>query len=397
MNPAIPAQWTEAALKAARFEADPLADGVVARVYEAGAVNDVNRMMMSLVHPGRVRLDPALQALLDDYLAQTAVLPAWADQDRIRQCEDFFSSHGALSSAILCCASLPECYLDASDAPVLSSTTQLTKHFDRRIFETSHMVVTAMQEGGMAPGGPGVGCVQRVRLMHAGVRRLLTAQAEAAARGEVDASGLPVTAPWKMSAGVPISQEAMAFVVLSFSYVGVRSLERLGFTPDPALRDAYVHTWSVIGHVMGVRDDLLVHTFDDARLLFETIKAGKRGASADGVALTAAMLAWMKDVLPTLLQPLPREMLVHLMGEADAALLGVTLDRKLHEEESFWDHAVHGVLDMVEPLLHLPVAQRMSEALFHTLTKIVWSRHKAWDVEAFGLPPSLRQAWRIGS
>ena len=395
MNPTLIATWTEATLKAARFQADPVADRVVAQVYATGAVNDVNRMMMSLVHPGRVQLDLAMQDLLDDYLAQTAELPDWADPEKIRQAEVFFSSHGVLSSAILCCASLPECYLDASDAPVLSSTTQLTKHFDRRLFETSHMVVTAMQEGGMAPGGPGVLCTQRVRLMHAGVRRLLTANAEAAARGDLDPAGQPVTSPWKMTAGVPICQEAMAFVVLSFSYVGVRSLERLGFTPDAALRDAYIHTWSVIGHVMGVREELLVHSFDEAKRLFETIKAGKRGASSDGVALTAAMLAWMDDVLPEAMQALPRELLVQLMGEADSALLGVSLDRKLHEDESFWNHAVHGLLDVVEPLLHLPVAQRMSETLFHLLTKIVWSRQKEWDAEAFALPPSLREHWKI--
>ena len=107
---------------------------------------------------------------------------------------------------------------------------------------------------------------------------------------------------WNPASGRPINQESMAYVILTFSYVGLRGLDSLGAHPTDAEREAYVHAWSVIGHVMGVRDELLARNFDDAKFLFDTIKRRRRGASKDGAALTGALLQWMEDAVPAGLQ-----------------------------------------------------------------------------------------------
>ena len=389
-------RWTQGFLDTMRQEADPAADQVVADVYGRDAINGVNRLLMNSVCPAAT-LPAELQDIVQRFLTQTAVLPTWADEALIERCEGFFSEHGLLSSAILCCASLPECYLDAYDAPVLASTTQLVKHVNRRVLQTAHMVVSTMQQGGMRPNGPGLIAAQRVRLMHAAVRHLLTQQA-----AKAKADGTP--AYWDGAHGKPINQESMAFVILTFSYVGIRAIETLGLIDldDPEdqaleMREAYVHTWSVIGHVMGVREDLLAHSYDEAKLLFETIKQRRKGASASGKELTHALMQWMEDSLPFPLKSLPRELTVQLIGEEDAALLGVTLDEHQHATQHFWEKAIHVVADIGDKLDEHPFLAKAAMTMFHFLTSTLFRQNQQWTDGAFALPVSLQEAWTAPS
>ena len=385
--------WTDAVLDAARLDMDPPADAVVRAVYEAGAVDAVNVLLMNTRRPSAelpLPVPPAVEALVRDYLRDTAVLPPWADMGKIRQAEHLFSRHGLLASVILCCASLPECYLDALDVPVLASTTQLSDHVYRRILETSSMVVAVMQPGGMAPGGAGLDHSQRVRLMHAAVRHLILSRG----RSSAPAAGAPDLPPPIPQRGRPINQESMAYVILTFSWVGLRSMQRLEVEVSDAEREAYVHAWSVIGHVMGVRDDLLAHSVDEARLLFERIKARRRGASPEGQALTAALVSWMEGEMPRLLRRLPGEIMERLMDHDDLRLLGMDRGER-NAADRLWDGVLHAVEKVVEGVESLPLGRRAAEAMFAHLVKAVWDSEKTWMAEAFALPPSLRQSWSL--
>lgn len=392
--------WTDQALDAMRQEMDPLADEVVRAVYEAGAVDGVNCLLMD---PKR-RSDPSLpvpvevRKIVDAYMDQTDDLPAWADMNKIAMAEDLFSRHGLLASVILCCASLPECYLDALDVPVLASTTQLKDHVAERILQTSAMVVSVMQPGGMKRGGLGVNHSQRVRLMHAAVRHLILQRGRARAAA-APAPGSPAqaaaSAPPIPARGRPINQESMAFVILTFSYVGLRSMDRLEVAVSDEEREAYVHAWSVIGHVMGVKDEYLVHSYAEAQRVFELIKARRKGASPEGQALTAALLDWMQDEMPLLLRALPREMMCQLMDPQDLVLLGIQSEEPSHVKESFW----HGVMNVVEAVVEgfesLPMGRRAAEAMFTRIVRRVWESEKVWMAESFALPPSLQESWRL--
>jgi hypothetical protein len=390
----MPAEhWTDAVLDAARLDMDPPADAVVRAVYEAGAVDAVNVLLMNTRRPSAelpLPVPPAVEALVRDYLRDTAVLPPWADMGKIRQAEHLFSRHGLLASVILCCASLPECYLDALDVPVLASTTQLSDHVYRRILETSSMVVAVMQPGGMAPGGAGLDHSQRVRLMHAAVRHLILSRG----RSSAPAAGAPDLPPPIPQRGRPINQESMAYVILTFSWVGLRSMQRLEVEVSEAEREAYVHAWSVIGHVMGVRDDLLAHSVDEARLLFERIKARRRGASPEGQALTAALVGWMEGEMPRMMRRLPGEIMERLMDHDDLRLLGMDRGER-NAADRLWDGVLHAVEKVVEGVESLPLGRRAAEAMFSHLVKAVWDSEKTWMAEAFALPPALRQSWSL--
>ena len=403
--------WTDAYLDSMRGEMDPAADRAVDAIYASESVDGVNRLLMHMVRNTNPP-PPAVQAMVDNYFAATAVLPEWADPAKVALAEDLFSRHGMLGTTILCCASLPECYLDALDVPVLASTTQLQHHVYRRIFETSHMVITVMQPGGMtpapqgakapdepsdddvkAPPGAGIRCCQRVRLMHAAIRHLLLADNVA---GRKDELGRALAEQyWNPKSGKPINQESMAFVILTFSYVGLRGLDSLGVHSKREEREAFIHAWSVIGHVMGVRDELLAQNFDDAKFLFETIKRRRRGESKEGKALTKALLEWMEGSVPPPFNALPKEMLCHLIGREDALMLGVKLTTEQHADEGFWAGVIHHVEHFAEGLMALAPVRRTAETLFHLIVRAVWGMKKGWSREAFTLPPSLQKSWRL--
>lgn len=390
--------WTDPYLDAMREVADPSADELVDHVYAMGLSDALNRNLRF-----GAPLPPELQVRLDAYLTQSQVLPPWADAALIDQCEEFFDEHGMVSSAILCCASLPECYLDQTDAPVLTSTLKLVRQVERRIMETSHMVVNAMTVGQMQPGQAGVRSVQRVRLLHAAIRRLLSDNALAAAPPEVDLKGRPGHL-WNMAHGKPINQEAMAFVILTFSHVALRSLDKLGVDISDAQRKAYLHTWSVVGYLMGVHEDLLVGKTPaelataaaDAQFLFDTIKRRRCAESAHGKALTRAMLDWMSGEMPRMLKPLPREMLVLLMGREDARRLGVEHDHREDNEDRIWTALIRGVATLVRPLMRFRFVKNFAQWAFYAAVRTEWKHTRQWNETAFGLPPKLQQSWEVG-
>src|SRR5262249_36156671 len=141
---------------------------------------------------------------------------------------------------------LPADYAAKKGVKVLHRTAQLTRRPVRRVFETTQMVVDVMAEGGLGSEGRGVRSAQKVRLMHAAVRHLLTHD--------------PAT-PWDASLGLPINQEDLAGTLMTFAYVVLDGLARLGIALASDDREAYVHCWQAIGRIMGVREELIPADF----------------------------------------------------------------------------------------------------------------------------------------
>ena len=60
---------------------------------------------------------------------------------------------------------------------MLVQTQAMTRHVRQRIFETAQFLFDVADEGGLGPEGRGVTTIQKVRLMHGGVRHLLLGRA----------------------------------------------------------------------------------------------------------------------------------------------------------------------------------------------------------------------------
>lgn len=246
---------------------------------------------------------------LDIYVKASRDLPPWADQQKIARAEQLFMDYGPLSVALLFCSSLPECYVVPDLAAVLHVTGQLEKHTEYRIRSTGAMVFPVMMRGGLTtPDGGGVAQIFKVRLIHATIRNLilrgnpqniiesLQSGANAESLGVIPMLGelqqtddmhqLLFAHGWNVPAeGLPCNQEELAYTLLTFSYVFLRSMRilRLGFSRED--EEAYLHAWNVAGHFLGIERELMVDTYDEAAKLFDQMQARGR---ADWVAKTTA-------------------------------------------------------------------------------------------------------------
>ena len=128
-------KWTDALLNRMRKTGDELADKAVGKVFERDGVEAVNAIMHKLVRnaqPVPEELPPEIQ----DYLANSQPLPAWADTDKIRRGQELYETWGVLITLCLFCASLPASYAAAKGVKVLYLTAQLDTNTRRRVMET---------------------------------------------------------------------------------------------------------------------------------------------------------------------------------------------------------------------------------------------------------------------
>jgi hypothetical protein len=302
---------TDALLDRMRELGDPVADGPVAAVLERGGVDAVHAMMRTLVRNDQ----PVPQELPDEiqaYLSESLPLPDWADMDKIRRGQQLFETWGIEIAICLFCASLPTSYAAAKGVKVLYLTARLDTDARRRVMETGQFLIDALTVGGLGEHGKGRRTIQRVRLMHAAVRHLIKARNE-------QTPGM-----WHPDWGTPINQEDLAGTLLSFSYIVADPIRRLGVRISAQDVDAYLHLWNVIGHLLGVRDELLVRDVADAAALVDSIGRRQFVASFEGQELTHALLDLLDELTPLhrfddTIPPLVR----HLIGEQTADLLAV--------------------------------------------------------------------------
>ncbi|MCU0762850.1 MAG: DUF2236 domain-containing protein [Hydrogenophaga sp.] len=276
--------------------------------------------------------------VLQHYLQQAAHLPEWADAAKVERAEALFMAHGPLACTLLFCASLPECYVPPQLAGVLHIAGQLEAHTEHRIRQTAAMVFPVMMRGGlMRPEGGGVAQVLKVRLIHATIRHLILRGNPAAVTGEVPRrqQGAPTGMHqaladhgWDVDAqGVPCNQIELAYTLLTFSYVFLRGMRQLGQPLTPADEEATLHTWNVVGHVLGIQPHWMAHTMADAAALFDRIQARARTTAPSPdprPALGRALMNAMADAihLPVLRQ-IPVPLTQWLIGREAARAIGV--------------------------------------------------------------------------
>lgn len=283
------AVWSDEYLDAMRSVGDPLADEVVATLLASDDERAVQRLMDTLVRndqPPPEELPPAVRA----YFAAEPVVPAEMQKSVVAG-EQFFAAHGPEILVALGCYSLPAAYAARKGVQVLYRTGFLARRPNRRLFETTQMVVDVLSPGGLGPNGRGLRTAQKVRLMHAAVRHLIRADTKQ---------------PWDAAAlGVPINQEDLAGTLMTFTQVVLDGLKTMRSTFTDAEAQAYLDAWRVVGGVMGLRPELIPADLATARLATTTIQRRQIAASDEGKAMTAALLEFFEANLPGLLKDLP--------------------------------------------------------------------------------------------
>jgi hypothetical protein len=345
--------------QSAVFSADPLADDTMARIIGAwnrqsvalnpsqfARIGEVNRLLSTWVCNGDLlawprpeiaqTADPEIVATLQDFLRAGVGLPDWADRAAITRAEKVFFENGPISCAILFCASLPECYVLPDLADVLHAAGQLEQHTDYRVRSTAAMIFPVMMEGGLtAPEGLGIAQILKVRLIHATIRNLIL-------RGPPTPECAPLPAlseahntifarlfahGWDVSSqGLPCNQNELAYTLLTFSYVFARALRSLGAALAETDERAILHTWNVVGHVLGIEHSHMVTTMEQAKLAFVRYQAqaAQRVRQPDVRPLLGkALLDTMQANLPIpVVRDLPAYLTLSLCGPTTARTVG---------------------------------------------------------------------------
>ena len=315
--------------------------------------------------------------------------PEWADRDLVERGQQFFRRWGPQLGMALWMASLPADYACAKGAEPLVRTARLTGKPKRRYVETGQMIINAMTPGALETGALGYETIRHVRLMHAAVRHLLR-------HGEDlrTPAGDPIEA-WDDALGVPLNQEDLLGCLFSFSVVGIDSLRRSGVRVTDSEAEAYIHTWSLVGHQLGIRSDLLPLDLTDSRAIWAHIKTHAYAQSDAGRELTAAAIECMQDLIR--LRPLgglPASGIRHFLGDETAELLGVP--------KADWTRWFFTFVEVSDTLFdrtwgRLPGVPNLSAALGLRMLGGFERTERDGDRPSFQISDELREAWGMGN
>jgi Dyp-type peroxidase family len=366
-------RWSDALLDPMRAVGDPLADEAVAAVFASGQVEAVHHLMNTLVENDQPPPED-LPAAVKDYLDWTTVPPP--DLPRVRRGERLFADHGPEIIAILACYSLPQDYAAWKGVRVLYETGYLLRRPNRRVFETAQMIIDVMKPGGLEPHGDGIRAAQKVRLMHAAVRHLILHNK---------------ARPWDSDLlGVPINQEDLAGTLMSFAYIVVDGLRRLGVAVAPEAAEDYLDAWRVVGRIMGIQERLLPTDMRDAQALTETIVRRQVDESAEGRLMAHALLEMLESNAPPLFKGFPAALMRHFLSAETADQLGVPRHRL---DERIIDVATRLAGELDDVVEHSKRRERIIRRFSLHLLQWMVDVDRGGKRSQFHIPSDLQKRW----
>ncbi|MFE9812981.1 oxygenase MpaB family protein [Streptomyces sp. NPDC005548] len=357
MNP------TEASMDALRQAGDELADATVAALFERGEVGKFNTLMRYVSTAG-APLPDGLPDVAREYLHATSAPPDWVDWAEMEKARLFFIDNNVHISTALAFASMPACFVVPHVAKLLSATHGL-KYPSKRMAETGQFTVYLMQPDAFEAGS---------RLLHASIRHHLGRENR-----------------WDTQAlGTPICQEDMIGGQMFFSLLVLDSLHRLGIHMSEDGAEAYYYAWRVVGAMLGVDQDVVRKSLEEARQFLDLYMVRHVGPSEEGAHLTRQLIDLYEEVVPgTLLDPDVAALVRHLTGDTCADWLQVP--------RTTWDTLVKvvphllGVLETIED--RSPLGGWALDRLGHLAGVFELSSLTRGRVMHYAIPEQLKKSY----
>ncbi len=221
-----------------------------------------------------------IENFLQPYFEQIK-LPDWADIQKMQAGAKFFQKHQNMILHLLGVLSLPYCYAAKNGVQVLAFSKRLQNDTFRRLQETAIFTIKA-NSFSAEKTEEWVKEITKIRLLHALIRLLIWQ------------SGKWNAQLW----GEPINQEDMAGTNLSFSFIVLRGMQKLGIDFSEKEAENFLHLWNVVGHLMGVSEDLLPFSMREAYWLERQIAKTQFQESQEGKKLTQALIEVFYKNLP---------------------------------------------------------------------------------------------------
>lgn len=361
-------RYDDAFMDALRLQGDDLADATVEALFSGGHVARFNTLMRWFTTSGQP-LPDGLPEPARDYLRATATAPDWVDWTVMDEARRFFIDNDVHISTALSFASMPACYMVPHVARLLSATHALD-YPSRRMAETGQFTVHLMQPDAFEAGGRFLPSAQKVRLLHASIRRHLR-----------EAGRWPEP--------VPICQEDMLGGLMMFSIQVLDALHRLGVHMTQQGAEAYYYAWRVVGAILGCDPAVIPPDLQAAREFSDRYMLRHMGPSDEGAHLTRRLIELYEEVVPgTLLDPVVPALIRFLIGDTAAGWLQVPRSR--------WDDiikiapALLGVIERFED--RGPWAAQASDRLGRLITRLELTSLTRGRVMHYILPEDLEPA-----
>ncbi|MFD7500079.1 oxygenase MpaB family protein [Streptomyces sp. NPDC059850] len=368
--------YTEASMDALRQAGDELADATVAALFERGEVGKFNTLMRYVSTAG-APLPDGLPDVAREYLEATSAPPSWVDWSEMEKARLFFIDNNVHITTALSFASMPACYLVPPVAKLLSTTHGL-KYPSKRMAETGQFTVYLMQPDAFEAGSRFIPAAQKVRLLHASIRHHLKSEGR-----------------WDTGAdGTPICQEDMIGGQMFFSMLVLDSLHRLGIHMSQEGAEAYYYAWRVVGAMLGVAEDAVPKTLDEARQFLDLYMVRHMGPSEAGTTLTRQLIDLYEEVVPgTFFDPIVSALIRYLIGDTCADWLQVP--------RTPWDTVTKavpqllGVLESIED--RSPLGAWALDRLGHLTAVFELSSLTRGRVMHYAVPEQLKKDYGVSS
>lgn len=222
-------------------------DRIMAEVLQAGQVPAVNQAYAGWVDNNDAvpaGLPPELRA----FLQQSTQLPAWADMAKLKRAADYnrrkdtyflmiYGIGGGIMSTVIP-REAKSVYWSQGGADMQD-----------RAAKTFTFGYDMAQLGGFEPHGQFIVTANKTRTVHAAVRHLL-----------------PQLPHWRAVADerIPISNHDILVTFHSTGTFAHKKLKEWGAAGSAADQEAFLHSWQVALHLLGVRDEYIPATWADA-------------------------------------------------------------------------------------------------------------------------------------
>lgn len=314
---------------------DPLADAFASDCMKIGRTKGM--AMLSRWLDGEAVSDiEGAPASLVALVKQLESIPSYVNFDQIDQGAAAFSRHAREAGISLSTTSLVSGYNNPAASKPLIVTGRFSEMAPIRAIETSMWVFTVARPGGLHRASEGFKRTVRVRMIHAFVRRHILSSVE-----------------WDThDTGVPINQADLAYTVVEFMWLPVRSVQQLGIYYTTKDLAAIYAMWRYMGYLMGVDEDLLVRNGAEAQALEDLHVSLSPKPNDDCRLLTHVLL---NDVLAVDLKQASG--IIGLIGRRygrefvqglTRAFVGTTIANNLAIDDTGWKH----VPKLIHPALN---------------------------------------------
>jgi endo-cleaving rubber dioxygenase len=303
------------------FVWDELADPLVSSLLDRGDVPLVNQILRQW----RFNRDPLPEGLppdVRDFLEEATQLPSWVDHDKLHLATEFYDTRGLYLGLLYGFGSgMMACVIPNEARAVYYSLGGANMR--ARITRTAKLGYDIGHKRAYQPEGKMIVTAVKTRMKHAAVRHLL-----------------PQSPHWPEVDGqkpVPISQADIMVTWHSLATFAMGEMNEWGLNISQDEADAFLHLWQVSAHMLGVQDEYIPVSWEEANAQREQVLDPILAPTHEGIDLADILLAMASEDLTGdprgTLRPALHSMTRYFLG--DELTDGLEIRR-----EWFWDGVV---------------------------------------------------------